>query len=271
MSRSQALLIPGVGDDSALDAMQSFSGLQAVYRAESVVLSGSAVTQWNDQSGKGRHAIQATADSQPTWVGSDSTFNNRPTLSFDGTDDFLTADSLASILNGDDTPFTLWIVSRFPNLGGANGHDAATDRDSVTFSNALDAQAYIRVINRMESNPNHHYTIEKVPDSTACDLPADTTNISIYRCSGAAMNTYTNGVKKTDGVYQPTNDVFNGAGSVSYIRFTIGCLRRTANTEFWSGKIALVALYNKEMSVAELNTVGRELAPYYGKTWTAIT
>ena len=55
--------------------------------ASTITLNGSTVSQWNDKSGNGRHASQPTTESQPIY--SATAFNNRPTLVFDGSNDFL--------------------------------------------------------------------------------------------------------------------------------------------------------------------------------------
>jgi len=50
--------------------------------ASTITLNGSTVSQWNDKSGNGRNAVQATAANQPTY---NSTFlNGKPALVFDG-------------------------------------------------------------------------------------------------------------------------------------------------------------------------------------------
>jgi hypothetical protein len=55
--------------------------------ASTITQSGGTVSQWNDKSGRGNHAINATTASQPTYQATG--FNSRPALSFDNTDDFL--------------------------------------------------------------------------------------------------------------------------------------------------------------------------------------
>ena len=50
--------------------------------ANSVTLNGSTVSQWNDKSGNGRHATQATAASQPTFTA--NARNGRSALTFSG-------------------------------------------------------------------------------------------------------------------------------------------------------------------------------------------
>jgi Ca2+-binding RTX toxin-like protein len=47
-------------------------------------LNGTAVTQWNDKSGNGRHAVQTEAASRPTYTANG--LNGLPVVSFDGTD-----------------------------------------------------------------------------------------------------------------------------------------------------------------------------------------
>ena len=57
------------------------------------------VAQWYDQSGNGRHATQTTASNQPLIVSSGSlvTENGRPTLRFDGIDDYLKTSTFGPI------------------------------------------------------------------------------------------------------------------------------------------------------------------------------
>lgn len=45
-----------------------------------LTLNGATVSQWDDKSGNGRHAVQATAASQPTYIASDPILNNKPAV-----------------------------------------------------------------------------------------------------------------------------------------------------------------------------------------------
>lgn len=45
------------------------------------------VSQWADQSGNNNHAVQATGSAQPLW--GDNTLNSNPTLSFNGTSNYM--------------------------------------------------------------------------------------------------------------------------------------------------------------------------------------
>jgi hypothetical protein len=52
-----------------------------------ITLNGSTVSQWADKSGNGRNAVQAVAAAQPTYNATG--LNNKPSLSFDGSNDIL--------------------------------------------------------------------------------------------------------------------------------------------------------------------------------------
>ncbi|HXH18411.1 MAG TPA: Calx-beta domain-containing protein [Chitinophagales bacterium] len=60
-------------------------------RADAItgVADGGSVTTWSDQSGNGNDFTQSTASKKPTYTQSNSNFNNKPTVNFDGTSDFL--------------------------------------------------------------------------------------------------------------------------------------------------------------------------------------
>ncbi|MFM6272695.1 MAG: hypothetical protein ACKPFA_40420, partial [Dolichospermum sp.] len=55
--------------------------------SSTITLNGSTVSQWNDKSGNGRNAIQATATNQPAYTANG--LNGKPVLTFDGINDFL--------------------------------------------------------------------------------------------------------------------------------------------------------------------------------------
>lgn len=72
---------------------------------QGVTTTGTAVTQWDDQSGYGNHAAPAAVANRPTYNASGT--NNHPTVTFDGTDDYLTAPDDNSL---DFSTFTIVVV-----------------------------------------------------------------------------------------------------------------------------------------------------------------
>ena len=84
--------------------------------ASTITLNGSTVSQWSDKSGNGRHVSQATASQQPNWNATG--LNNKPILTFDGSNDVLLNASVgASELSN------VTIVSVFRQISGAASED----------------------------------------------------------------------------------------------------------------------------------------------------
>ncbi len=71
---------------------------------------GQTVRQFNDQSGNGNHASQATAGNRPLWIAAGQ--NGLPVLRFDGIDDYLD-----TALSAVSQPYTLFIVGKATNIG----------------------------------------------------------------------------------------------------------------------------------------------------------
>jgi hypothetical protein len=75
-----------------------------------VTTNNNKVTQWNDLSGNGYHVTQADTSKAPTYSATGGP-GSRPTLTFDGTDDFLA--SAAHFWGSDD--LTVIVVMKFAN------------------------------------------------------------------------------------------------------------------------------------------------------------
>jgi len=91
---------------------------------------GDPVWQWNDRSGNGRNAIQATSVKQPVFQNGVSGLDGDPLLvSFDSTDDVLpiTASNLAS-------PYTLFVVGSIVNPNGYLFDGNTFDQGGISYS-----------------------------------------------------------------------------------------------------------------------------------------
>ena len=82
----------------------------------SISLSGSEVTQWNDLSGNGHHATQGTSTRRP--LSGTRTLNGLNVLDFDGSNDFLIHNGIASSFAGEDKPFTIFQVGKLDVASG---------------------------------------------------------------------------------------------------------------------------------------------------------
>lgn len=95
----------------------SLPGLRLWLRADQgVTLSGSAVTQWQDQSGNALHVAQGTPAAQPTYVA--SSINTRPAISFDGNDRL--QNTTANLITTAGAARTVFVVGRSNNLTGGS-------------------------------------------------------------------------------------------------------------------------------------------------------
>lgn len=100
----------------------SILGLTVWYRATDVVLgTGNRVAQWTDLSGNGRHLTQATETKQPLLIAADPNFNGKPSIDFDGVDDYMTGASLAVTVGPTST-----------NVGVVFRADAITGTGAIT-------------------------------------------------------------------------------------------------------------------------------------------
>src|SRR5262245_51250340 len=99
-----------------VDLVPVLPSMRQWLRADSItgLASGAAVATWMDESGYGNHATQSTGASQPLWRA--NAINGYPVLEFDGADDYLSADGIASLLTGADLPFTFVQVFRVLTL-----------------------------------------------------------------------------------------------------------------------------------------------------------
>lgn len=69
---------------------------------------GAAVSSWADASGNGANGVQNTAASRPVFTSSNSNFNNKPTVTLDGTNDFISL----SALNHAASNYSFFLVHR---------------------------------------------------------------------------------------------------------------------------------------------------------------
>lgn len=79
---------------------------------------GNAVSSWNDASGNGRHATQATAGNRPTFRSSTAVLNSKPTVQFDGVNDWLSQATFTAL----SEPGEIVIVGALTSTATAYGY-----------------------------------------------------------------------------------------------------------------------------------------------------
>jgi len=102
------------------------SGLREWLEADvGVQTSGTSVTNWLDQSGNGNHAMQTSAANQPTYLATGFGAANKPSVHFDGLNDFLDAGSGLNITGSGLTIFTLMRLTANANGPGIAGNQGS--------------------------------------------------------------------------------------------------------------------------------------------------
>ena len=194
------------------------------------------VETWYDQSGNGRDATQATAGSQPKIVdeGSLVTSSGLASIEFDGTDDTLIADSVASVFSGTDKIWSHFSVTEFNNVDNSSipvtlGNSSTTV--PIIYSGIFDTRKY-RLFIRDDVNNAAILESEALSSNTPY-LNHGTTN-------GAAQAQFVNSNAAGTG---STN-----TGAMTFNRFTLGAFRRISTTDFMNGSISEFIVYNSDQS-----------------------
>lgn len=232
----------GINIGTALKGGQGFSPF-AVGRpialldaALGITLNGADVSNWADQSGEGNDVLQGTTADQPLWNSSDSDFNGNPSVEFDG----VTEDLESAVFAGGDLiqPNTIIGVYKMADVVGTQ-----VMWDSLTFPkrnafNTVAAQAVLFAA----ANQNIH-TEDTNP------------HILMALYNGASSDSWHDGTQST-----PAGSV--GANVSDGI--TLGAdINGGTNAAV---KFAYFLIYNKELTAAERNYIGRGFAARFGTT-----
>lgn len=215
------------------------AGLQGWYRADDVNAAGS---KWTDFSGNDRHAVQATAASQPALVTNATNFN--PAFNFDGSNDYM------------DIPANL-------GISGTNNFTmlSMTTRKTVGTTAAILSQQGSITNNYLTYYTANKYSIGNTGVGSINSTGTyPTANVPLLqattRNTGNVFSLYTNGGA-------------DGGGTNAY-SFTTNNLRignRAASADIpFNGYINEVIVYNRALTTTELNQVQSYLALKYGVT-----
>lgn len=205
----------------------SIAGLAAWYDADAmpVVADGAALSQWDDESGNARHVTQATGANQPTYR--TAVLNGKPVLRFDGSTDYMDVAFTALA-----QPNTIFLVAK--------------STGAVTNRQAFDSQRG----------------------------GIDTARNTLYASGGGFWAMYGGGAEvvsstSVDAAAVQITGLFNGGSSVlrrdgaqiaSGNSGTQGCggIRvgsYNGSSNFWSGDVAEILVYNAALSSTDRDSV----------------
>jgi hypothetical protein len=198
------------------------------------------VTTWYDQSGNGYNATQTTAANQPQIVSSGSviTDNGKPTLQFDGIDDNLDANSLASVFSGNNSFFSTSSVFKCTNiLSGSEqsvfGFGSSTTNTPTIFIGPTSRIPFTNVTTssiRSDSNIENRNFGTSSANQVLCFTDKSFNN----------SNLFTNGVLNQSATAT--------IGNVTLNLFAIGTLSRVTKVIYFNGLTQEIVIYNSDES-----------------------
>jgi hypothetical protein len=225
------------------------SGLRAWFRADAgVTASGGAVSQWADQSGQDRHAIQTVSASYPQLVA--NVLNGKPALAFDGLNDFLTFNLPLNGLTG----MTMVLVSSntISRTGDSNGVAWAP-----LFWNETAGWGTVHL------SPFQSLVKFRFGTTQPNNLPAYTRPASAGSSFGTAM-AIKNGAIET--LYLDGSLALTATGklpTLAGIRDTGNVGRGYNDNTYFGGRIAEILVYDRALTDSERQAVDQYLRTKY--------
>tara|TARA_S200002703_G_scaffold158940_1_gene170714 strand:+ start:1213 stop:2166 length:954 start_codon:yes stop_codon:yes gene_type:complete len=202
------------------------------------------VKTWYDQSGNGYDASQTTASNQPQIVSAGSTIleNGKPSVQFDGIDNYITLLNTASDgsnpldINGD---LLCSIVLR--SLSNTSGY---------IFNNYQGSGAYNgrhTLWHQDPSGSNLTYETSYDDNSSPSTLVSSALSLSQYlitntRDKGGTNHIYINGTSNVNASDTASSDI------TSNVDWVIGARAVSTSQEVWNGKLQEIILYPSDQS-----------------------
>jgi hypothetical protein len=246
----------GAGITSPLDVDSIFYWFDA---GQGVTTNNSKVTQWNDLSGNGHNATQSDTSKAPTFEATGGP-NSRPTLYFDGTNDFLA--SATHLWESDD--LTVFMVMRFndatrnvtESIGSKNNNN--NTRLQFAFQGRSGPAA---------PNSYNMWLIKSRDGGTANRVDyRDGVKQSTYRLlvwggSGTSVTLHLNGTSQT------ITRVASGTGDDTIFDTSESVLILGGNTnpptEYLQGYISEIIIYSRALTTAERQAIENYLNKKY--------
>lgn len=209
-----------------------------------ITLNGSTVSQWNDKSGTGNDVSNATSASQPTYQATG--FNSLPTVSFDGSDDFLGKSSVVDIPSTGDLFYG--VIYKMDTTSGIwnwiVGHRSAANTST---NGTIGIQR-----GGGDSQVGCHNT-----DVADTRIKVDVTSLTVNRIAtmGRAGGTNGNGGTVTVTATEPSQASYLTSGTQGWTSSSGSFLqiggRQQSGTNFFDGQISEVIACNRNLTTDE--------------------
>jgi hypothetical protein len=218
-----------------------------------VTTNNNKVTQWNDLSGNGYHVTQADTSKAPTYSAMGGP-GSRPTMTFDGTDDFLA--SAAHFWGSDD--LTVIVVMKFANAT-RDAFEEIVTRNRITGGN--------RQWQLLGGNTADSYLLRFATSSLGTAESESTLKDGAKSSSFSiisVVSTGSAGTWFTDGSTASTTGSVTTIYNSSITQLGIGCNRAgdTSNL-FLQGSISEIIVFSRALTTGERTAIENYLNKKY--------
>lgn len=224
----------------------AIAGLLAWWKSDAgITLVSGAVDSWADQSGNSHTASAAASTNRPAYS---TVINGKTVLTFDGSSDYLTANALATHLNGNDTPFTVMFSAKPTTTSPATNMIlfAPGQSTSVNYFHIVGYRTTGYIISQRRAvNSGDQVIVDSSPTSY-------TTTMAVVSMvfTGTAVSIYINGTVVVNNVAMNV-----GSMASNFNRVGIGALVRSAVENYFSGDLGEVIVYNSAISTTDRSAV----------------
>lgn len=193
------------------------------------------VSSWGDRSGNSNNLSQSNATNQPLFDSSSSNLNSKPSVVFDGSNDFLNLTNSITLT----ADFSMLVVLKNINATQAVAFGNAVSYTDVPWHRHSNGSDYVFSVNSgARTDPSNASVIAMTRASSA---------VKLYQNGGTPAYTTTNSTQGTITVF--------GDSSLQH----------------QNGEIAEAILFDSMISLTDLNTIHSYFANKYGLTTSTIS
>jgi len=240
MSFQQLLLTMGASYPS-----DPVAGYTAWYRGDSY--NATATGQWDDKSGNGFH-LNAAAN-KPTLNAADANFANKPTVEFNGTNQF-TGFSTPTLDNWiSNTAFTIFVVFRAESFGVSDG-SASAQRGLFSDNGGFCGLG-------LGSSKFEVWSYDGAADYTGPTISLNTVYGADLRHDSGTLYNLVSGKAETSVA----------SGNTTTLTGVVSVGRNFDGSDLWDGQIAEIIVYDTVLSTTNRQLVRDYLTGRYGISW----
>jgi hypothetical protein len=216
-------------------------------RSEDATETAGTLTAWPDHSNAATTVTIGAAPAVTAYV-----INGFQTVTFAGAE-YMTVDGLASVFNGDNLPFSLFVLCKVSSLAADRTVFSAGRAASITPYMSARARTSVNTWSISRRGDDNVFTQRS---ATTNSIDTSTWSLMAVVFDGSLLTCYINGRR----IYED-GDVI--AGSMTIDQVTVGANRRNSITEYFQGEVAEVILYDYAVSTERRHSIEQYIGDRY--------